>query len=136
MPRSGRHQTKREPASGVVVKLDRRKQPTEPSPISDNLLMIFTVGIWIAKPGHEDAFVSGWNAMADWTLSRFPQAHGTLLRDRAAPNRFLSFGPWPDEQTVAAWRADPAFNDHVGRMREHLADFQPGTFDMVSKAHR
>lgn len=97
-------------------------------------MVIYTVGIWTAQAGHEDAFVAEWNALAEWTLSRFPEAHGTLLRDRVTPNRFISFGPWPDEGTVSAWRSDPVFGNHVARMREHLDDFQPGTFDVVSAA--
>ncbi|MER8044710.1 antibiotic biosynthesis monooxygenase [Streptomyces sp. NPDC094032] len=95
--------------------------------------MIYTVGIWTAKAGHEDAFVVGWNALAAWTLSRFPEAHGTLLRDRSAGNRFISFGPWPDEETIAAWRSDPGFGERVALLREHLDDFQPGTFDVAAQ---
>jgi len=96
--------------------------------------MLYTVGIWVTKPGHEKAFIAGWDAMSQWTLSRFPEAHGTLLRDRTTPNRFVSFGPWPDQETVAAWRGDPEFGSHVARLNEHLEEFQPGTFDVVSTA--
>jgi heme-degrading monooxygenase HmoA len=87
------------------------------------------------KPGHEDAFVAGWQAMADWTASLHPGqadvAH--LLRDRADRSRFISFGAWPDEETVVAWRALPEFAAHVDALREHLDGFLPGTFDVVAE---
>jgi heme-degrading monooxygenase HmoA len=94
--------------------------------------MLYTLGIWTVKPGHEESFVAGWRAMGEWTMARFPGATGRLLRDRAQPTRFVSFGPWPDEETIRAWRIDPRFDETLRLLREHLDDFQPGTFDLVA----
>lgn len=36
---------------------------------------------------------SSWQDLADWTVAEFPEAQGTLLRDREAPNVFFSLVP-------------------------------------------
>lgn len=95
--------------------------------------VLYTVGVWTVKAGHEQAFIQAWQAMAQWTTSVFVQAHGRLLRDRDQPGRFISFGPWPDEATIAAWRASPEFAAHIGTLREHLDEFAPATCELVSE---
>lgn len=94
--------------------------------------MPYSVGIWSVKAGHEEDFTALWQAMSDWAATVFAGAHGRLLRDRDRPGRFISFGEWPDEADLTAWRARPEFGEYVGKMREHLDDFMPGTFDVVS----
>ncbi|WP_412537881.1 antibiotic biosynthesis monooxygenase [Longispora sp. K20-0274] len=97
--------------------------------------MLYTVGIWTVKPGHEDAFVAGWQALADWTAMNFAGQGDAarLLRDRADPQHFVSFGAWPDAETVARWRASREFGEHVERLKEHLDGFVPGTFDVAAE---
>lgn len=96
-------------------------------------MSMYTVGVWIIKPGREDEFAARWREMADWTQREIaPGAQGTLLRDRDRPNRFVSFGPWPSLEAIEAWRADPGFADRVGRMRDLLEDFSPMTLDDVT----
>jgi heme-degrading monooxygenase HmoA len=76
-------------------------------------------------PGRESDFVQAWKELGDWTLRAFPGAHGTLLRDSERPNVFISFGPWPDKETVARWRASSGFQDHLAVIRETLERFEP-----------
>ena len=92
------------------------------------------MGIWQVKPGSEDDFITAWQEMADWTMREVQGAEpgGTLLRDREQPSRFVSFGPWPDEQTIAAWRGSAGFQERVGRIRGLLEDFSPATLDPVA----
>lgn len=98
-------------------------------------MALYTVGIWITKPGREAEFVERWREMADWTLREIATAgSGTLLRDRERGNRFVSFGPWADLRDIDAWRAHPGFAERVGRMRELLEEFSPMTLDEVSSA--
>jgi quinol monooxygenase YgiN len=94
-------------------------------------VQVYTVGIWTVRPGREDEFVSLWRELADWTLREFPDAAGTLLRDRERPNRFVSYGPWDSVETIERWRATPEWQDVVARMREVLDAFEPGTYDLV-----
>jgi heme-degrading monooxygenase HmoA len=60
------------------------------------------------------------------------QPGGTLLRDREQPSRFISFGPWPDDEAIAGWRGSSGFKERVGRIRDLLQDFSPATLDPVA----
>lgn len=93
--------------------------------------VVYTHGTWTVKPRRADDFVDGWQELAEWTRSVYPDARGTLVRDRDDPNVFLSFGPWPDAVTAAAWRSHPEFQAHVGRIRESLESFEPRLLDLV-----
>jgi heme-degrading monooxygenase HmoA len=92
---------------------------------------VFTLGIWTVKPGHEEEFIEGWGGMAIQTQAAFPGASGTLLRDREAPNRFISFGPWESLEQIEMWRASAAFRDGVAGMRGLLEVFEPHTMDPI-----
>jgi heme-degrading monooxygenase HmoA len=97
-------------------------------------MSVYTMGIWLVKAGREDEFVAAWQEMAEWTMREVEGAEpgGTLLRDRGQPDRFVSFGPWPDEETIAGWRNNPGFKERVGRMRDLLQDFSPAILDPVA----
>ena len=49
-------------------------------------MSVYTMGIWLVKPGSEDEFVTAWQEMAEWTMREVAGAQpgATLLRDRAA----------------------------------------------------
>jgi quinol monooxygenase YgiN len=95
---------------------------------------VFAHATWIVKPGREDVFVRVWRELAEHTIERFPAARGTLLRDRAQANRFVSFGPWESVAQLEDWRASPAFDNAVVQARELLGSFDPGSFDLVGEA--
>ena len=87
------------------------------------------MAVWTVKPGREDDFVQLWTELGTRTLHDFPEAVGTLIRDRERPNRFVSFGPWPDAETAERWRSTPAFRETLEKMRELLDGFEPGMYD-------
>ena len=95
--------------------------------------MIYTLGIWTVRPGLEDDFVRAWEDMGMETKKQFPTASGTLLRDHARPNRFISFGPWESLEHVVAWRESSAFTEGLRRIREVLDEFEPNTMDLVTR---
>jgi heme-degrading monooxygenase HmoA len=99
-------------------------------------VVVYTAGNWTVKRGREDEFVALWRELADWSARAFPDARGTLLRDREQPNRFLSFGPWESVEQIEAWRSAPEWQELVGRMRELLESFEPGTYDVAASAGR
>lgn len=105
--------------------------PLSPRSNSLPLVTVYTAGIWTVKPGREDEFVAPWRELADWTVGSFPVAQGTLLRSREAPHRFLSFGPW-ESAKIEAWRSAPEWQELVGRMRELIESFEPGTYDVAA----
>jgi hypothetical protein len=54
----------------------------------------YTLAMYRVKAGREDEFVAAWNALAS-TFSALPEPPlwGTLIRHRADPALFYSFGP-------------------------------------------
>ena len=96
--------------------------------------MVWTSGTWNVKPGREDEFVTAWHEFASWSSATFaPGATAWLLRDRDRPGTFLTVGPWPDDETIATWRADPGFGERIGRIRALLDGFEPRTLDEVAR---
>jgi heme-degrading monooxygenase HmoA len=93
--------------------------------------VVYTHGTWTVKPGSEDKFEAAWTALAEWTVGVYPGVHGTLLRDRDEPRRFVSVGPWPSAQSVQEWREHPEFQRRVAEIRGLLESFEPRTLDLV-----
>ena len=93
---------------------------------------VWTHGTWTVRAGRESDFVRLWEQLGDWTVKAFPGARGTLLRDMERPNVFISFGPWPDRETAARWRASEEFQRHVAAIRETLELFQPLLLELVA----
>lgn len=90
---------------------------------------VWTLARWTVVPGREDEFVAAWQELAQWTLTEFPAAKGTLLRDRDEPNVFFSFGPWEDQATAARWRGSEGFRQRIAGLRPLLESFEPHLLD-------
>lgn len=95
---------------------------------------VWTLARWEVVPGREDDFVRVWQNLADWTLSEFPSASGTLLRDREQPNVFFSFGPWDDLETAARWRGSDGYEFRIEALRRVLFSFEPHLLDLSAQA--
>ncbi|MEN8583557.1 antibiotic biosynthesis monooxygenase [Arthrobacter sp. KBS0703] len=92
-------------------------------------MSVYTLGIWLIKPGHEDDFVKAWQDMAARTQTDFPEAKGVLMHDRDVPNRFISTGPWESVDQIERWRASAAFTEGLQSIREIVEHFEPHTLD-------
>jgi heme-degrading monooxygenase HmoA len=92
---------------------------------------VYTLGVWKVQPGKEDEFVEAWHSFGQWTVESGFESHGTLLRDRADPSRFVSFGPWRSVEDAERWRSHPEFVRHLARIESTLESFEPSTFDIV-----
>jgi heme-degrading monooxygenase HmoA len=90
---------------------------------------VYTLGIWLVKPGHEDAFVKAWKDMADQTHRDFPGGRGVLMRDRDVPNRFISTGPWKSLEQIEQWRSSATFTQGLASIRDLVEHFEPHTLD-------
>ena len=95
-------------------------------------MTVYTLGVWTGQPGREDDFVRAWLQMGTQTIEAFPEARGTLLRDRDWPERFISFGPSESPQAVEAWRQSDAFTEGFATIRRVLQDFEPHTMEHVA----
>src|SRR3954452_7047348 len=92
---------------------------------------LYTCGTWTVIPGREDEFVAIWQDLADWTLREMPGAHwATLVQNQEKPNVFLSFGPWDSVEAIDTWRSSDGFRERVGRLRDLLESFEPGTYEL------
>jgi heme-degrading monooxygenase HmoA len=94
-------------------------------------MAVYTVGLWRVKQGEEELFVSAWRDLATATARDHPGASAVLLRDRDAPNLFISAGPWESLEQIETWRASTTFTSSVGAIRPHLESFEPHTMDPV-----
>ena len=92
----------------------------------------YTNGVWIVKAGEEDAFVSAWTEFASWGHT-WPGA-GTLrlVRDSYTPSRYMSFGAWESFDAQQAWKDSADFKERMARVRQHVEDFTPSVFELVT----
>lgn len=97
------------------------------------MTVLYTLGEWTVKPGREEEFVAAWHDLAEWTIDHVEGgAWGKLLRDREAPRRFISFGPWRDDEAVEAWRAHEGFRSRVAQIRALVDSFVPHEMDVAA----
>lgn len=97
----------------------------------------YTLGVWTAKKGNENAFRAAWEGFAKWTARNQPGA-GTayLLQDPEKPQQFISYGPWDNADVIKAWREKPEFKAFVSKARELCSDFQPRSLVLVAHSEK
>ena len=95
----------------------------------------YTSARWLVRPGQEEAFVAAWQALGRVFLRLpSPPGWGILLRSDADPREFVSFGPWPDREAIAAMRADPEAAAALARLREMCDVATPASYHVVATA--
>jgi heme-degrading monooxygenase HmoA len=100
------------------------------------MAQLYTHGRWVVKEGQQERFQAAWQEVAEWTNAEISGAvagEARLLQDLDDPTLFYSFGPWDSLEAIQAWRADPGFQERVGRISELLASFEPHTLRTVVK---
>ena len=97
----------------------------------------YTLGIWTAKSGKEQAFIAEWEAFAKWTAKNQPGAgKAFLLQDPDHPEQFVSFGPWESVEVIKAWRERHEFKIFVSKVRDLCSDFQPRSLALVASSEQ
>ena len=95
----------------------------------------YTLAIWNVKSGMEKEFINEWAAFAKWINNTISETGtGYLLQDMATPLKFISFGPWSNEQTMQQWGENNEFRNHVIKLIELCDDFQPNNLKVVSSS--
>lgn len=95
---------------------------------------LYTLGEWQVKEGREAEFVAAWEEFARWTVATVEgSAWAKLLRDRDDPRRFVSFGPWRDDEAVAQWRSHPGFEERVAALSDLVESFTPHRMDIAAE---
>lgn len=92
----------------------------------------YTHAEWHVRAGHEDEFVSAWRDIAR-AFERLadPPLWGTLLRSERDPSLFVSFGPWPSREAIAAMRADAGAQAAMQRTLALCERATPGPWRLV-----
>ena len=92
----------------------------------------YTNGVWMVKPGEEDAFVSAWREFASWGHTWPGCGTLRLVRDTSEPSRYMSFGAWESFDAQRAWKDDPEFRERMARVQRHVENFAPSVFELVT----
>ena len=92
----------------------------------------YTSGLWVVKPGEEDAFVEEWRAFVTWASGMAGSGTFRLVRDVDQPGRYMSFAPRGSFDAQQAWKELPEFRERIGRVRSHCEEFQPSTHELVT----
>ena len=92
----------------------------------------YTSGLWVVKPGEEDAFVREWTSFVTWASSMPGSGTFRLVRDHDRPSTYTSFAPWESFEAQRAWKELPEFRERIGRVRSHCESFEPSTHELVS----
>jgi heme-degrading monooxygenase HmoA len=96
---------------------------------------IYTLGIWMVKPGSETAFIKDWDSFAQWTSKNQKGAlTAVLVQDAENPQKFISFGPWQDKDAAMQWRNTPEFKRAFVTFRELCSEIQPHMMRCVAIA--
>ncbi len=96
-------------------------------------MTVYTLGVWHVQPGREDEFVRAWDNLARWTVENEYESHGTLVRDRESPSRYVSFGLWPSAEAAGRWRESEGFRERFAVIEETLERFEPQLLDVVMR---
>jgi len=92
----------------------------------------YTSGLWLVRPGEEDAFVRAWTEFVTWASTMPGSGVFRLVRDVDSPGRYVSFAPWESFEAQAAWKQLPEFRERIGRVRSHCENFEPSTHELVT----
>lgn len=92
---------------------------------------MYTTGEWVAKEGHEAAFVEAWGAFATWANSKPGAGTLRLAEDLETPGRFVSFGLWDTAESAHQWKSDPEFRARMAKVQEHVDKFRPAELQVV-----
>ena len=93
----------------------------------------YTSGVWIVKPGEEDAFTQAWTEFVTWASTMPGSGTFRLVRSLEQPGTYLSFAPWESFEAQGAWKENPEFRERLMRVRSHCEDFQPSTYELVTE---
>jgi len=97
-------------------------------------MAVYTSGDWHVIPGKEAEFVRAWQHFAQQSVSDVDAtSQGTLLRDNADSSHFISFGNWPDAQTVESWRSSTAFQENFAKLKALTESAQIKNYEIAAQ---
>ena len=99
---------------------------------------VWTVDVWTAKPGDEDAFASTWREFLGWTVREFDGVLGgtRIFRGTNRPDQFFSPIHWSKIEAITAWQSDPRTQPWLRRLRELAVDETLHIMETVAEIRR
>jgi hypothetical protein len=106
---------------------------SEVSPMEPN---IYTLGIWRVQEGRQAEFTAAWKDLGAVfaSLPNPPAGKGVLIQSTTDSLLFYSFGPWRNEEHVAAMRTDPRAQAGIEALVALCTEARPGTFRVVAES--
>lgn len=96
--------------------------------------VVYTLGVWKVKAGHEAEFVAAWKTLGEiFGELEHPPGTGTLIQSLSDPALFYSFGPWTRLEDVQEMRSDPRAQAALQRLIALCTEATPGTFRVVAE---
>ncbi len=93
----------------------------------------YSSGMWLVNAGEEDDFVRAWREFAAWARTQPGCGTLRLVRDVDEPARYMSFAPWESFEVQRAWKESDGFRDGMARVRQHVREFTPSVFELVTQ---
>jgi quinol monooxygenase YgiN len=95
-------------------------------------MTVFTSGEWHIKAGREQEFARVWRDFGglDFAETR-AEVGAVLLRDKADPLHFRSFGHWPDQEAVDRWQGSDGFTRWMDDLRGSVDRLESAVFEVV-----
>jgi heme-degrading monooxygenase HmoA len=90
----------------------------------------FASGNWTVSAGKNDEFLARWEEFLQWTKAEakgFVEA--TLLHDLDNTQHYVSLGRWETSGDRDAWKAMPAFGEHLMACRSLCDDFSSSDYE-------
>lgn len=95
---------------------------------------MYSLGIWLVKTGQEEEFIAAWTEFAKQTFASQPGAiEVVLLRDIENPSRFITAGPWEDQESIDRWRQTKEFQEFFQRAKLLCKEITPFTLKILVK---
>jgi len=96
--------------------------------------MIYTSGDWHVVPGQENDFVDAWHEFAQWSVEEIDHTvQATLLRDAEDSSHFVSFGNWPDDETIERWRESAGYREYISQLKGMTESMKIATLSVVAQ---
>jgi hypothetical protein len=118
-------------ADAATIPSAPRMGPSQETVMQD---VVYTLGVWKVKAGHEAEFVAAWKELGGvFAALERPPGPGTLVQSLSDPALFYSFGPWRQLEDVQAMRSDPRAQAAIQRLISLCTVATPGTFRVVAE---
>jgi heme-degrading monooxygenase HmoA len=100
------------------------------------MAVTYSTAVWKAKPGEEEEFVAAWTEFARGVSEMDGAGTVHLTRDLGEEGRYVSFADWGSADAMRTWKESPEFNQYMGPVQNHVAEFSPAELELVASLEK